>query len=414
MTLSADAPIDSAPRNERLHGLDAVRGFALVLGVVLHATMSFFPGPQLWIVADHDRSTTLSVLFFVIHVMRMTAFFLIAGFFGRMVFHRVGWRRFVADRVKRIAVPLVAGWPIVFAAIAAVTVAVAVAASRGGVPTEPPPLPAFTPRSFPLTHLWFLYVLLLCYAGALLLRGVVAAGDGAGRFRSGVDRMVRGLMGPWAPFLLALPVVVALYRHPYWVMWFGIPTPDSSLYPNMAAMVGYGTGFGIGWLVHRQMHVVLPRWERQWRWHLALAITTTTICLMMVGPTPLLMPVPQGARKLGYALSYGIATWSWTLALIGMGLRFLAAPSPARRYLADASYWIYLAHLPLVMALQLLVARLSWPWQVKLPLILAVAFALLLLSYHWFVRSTFIGAVLNGRRHPRRPVRDPLVIPSTA
>ena len=29
---------------ERLHALDAVRGFALIAGVVLHATMSFLPG----------------------------------------------------------------------------------------------------------------------------------------------------------------------------------------------------------------------------------------------------------------------------------------------------------------------------------------------------------------------------------
>ena len=48
----------------RWHGLDAVRGFALVAGVVLHASMAFLPGPQLWLVADATRSTTLSVAFF--------------------------------------------------------------------------------------------------------------------------------------------------------------------------------------------------------------------------------------------------------------------------------------------------------------------------------------------------------------
>ena len=58
--------------NQRLHGLDAVRGLALVAGVVLHATMAFLPGPQLWMVIDPSRSTTLSVTFFVIHMARMT------------------------------------------------------------------------------------------------------------------------------------------------------------------------------------------------------------------------------------------------------------------------------------------------------------------------------------------------------
>ena len=35
-------------RSERLHGLDALRGGALLLGVVLHGAMSFFP-TQIWI-----------------------------------------------------------------------------------------------------------------------------------------------------------------------------------------------------------------------------------------------------------------------------------------------------------------------------------------------------------------------------
>jgi peptidoglycan/LPS O-acetylase OafA/YrhL len=68
------------------------------------------------------------------------------------------------------------------------------------------------------------------------------------------------------------------------------------------------------------------------------------------------------------------------------------------RYLADASYWCYLIHLPLVVWLQVLVAK--WPvngW-LKFAGINLVAMILLLLTYEWFVRYTFIGTVLNGRR----------------
>lgn len=43
---------------QRFHALDAARGFALLLGIVLHATMSFFlPIPA----ADGSQSTTLAV-----------------------------------------------------------------------------------------------------------------------------------------------------------------------------------------------------------------------------------------------------------------------------------------------------------------------------------------------------------------
>ena len=104
---------------------------------------------------------------------------------------------------------------------------------------------------------------------------------------------------------------------------------------------------------------------------------------------------------IGYAIAYALAGWSWTFAIVGLGLRFLSGHSPVRRYLADASYWIYIAHLPLVMALQVAMSRVDWPWAIEFALVLGTAFALLLLSYDLLVRNSFIGAWLNGRRKPR-------------
>jgi glucan biosynthesis protein C len=53
--------------NERLHALDAVRAFALLAGIVLHATMSFMPGlTALGFPADSSQSTTLQTVFYVI------------------------------------------------------------------------------------------------------------------------------------------------------------------------------------------------------------------------------------------------------------------------------------------------------------------------------------------------------------
>jgi glucan biosynthesis protein C len=54
------------------------------------------------------------------------------------------------------------------------------------------------------------------------------------------------------------------------------------------------------------------------------------------------------------------------------------------------------------MALQVAVSGLDWPWPVKFAGMLAIAFALMFASYQLLVRSSFIGAVLNGRRMPRR------------
>src|SRR5512145_387229 len=105
---------------ERLHALDAVRALALILGVFFHATMSFLPGMQIWVVADVDRSEVMSGTFFLLHIFRMSMFFFVAGLFARLSLQKRGMSGFVKDRLKRIAVPLVAGWPILIAAILAV------------------------------------------------------------------------------------------------------------------------------------------------------------------------------------------------------------------------------------------------------------------------------------------------------
>ena len=92
--------------------------------------------------------------------------------------------------------------------------------------------------------------------------------------------------------------------------------------------------------------------------------------------------------------------YAWTMAvgLIGLFHRFLAGHRPAMSWLADASYWMYLIHVPLVMVAQLVVRQ--WPLlaEVKFVVILATVTLLLLASYRWCVRYTAIGTLLNGPR----------------
>ena len=58
-----------------------------------------------------------------------------------------------------------------------------------------------------------------------------------------------------------------------------------------------------------------------------------------------------GLHQDAVRLVFGVAVWGWVLGLTGAALRFLSNYSAVRRYIADASYWIYLAHLPVVAAL---------------------------------------------------------------
>jgi glucans biosynthesis protein C len=302
-------------------------------------------------------------------------------------------------------------WPIVITGIVAVAIWAAIQANGGVAPEgEPPPPP--NAQTFPLTHLWFLYVLLFFYAGALALRGLVRLIDRHETLRlRAVDPIVRFITGPIAPLALAIPMALALFFTPNWYAWFGIPTPDHGLMPNATALICYGFAFGLGWLIHRQPDI-FEGWGRWWLAYVGPAAGATIICLMMLGLTPNLDgPAAQDWRMAGYAALYAVACWAWTVAIIGFAVRHLAGESPARRYLADASYWIYIIHIPIVMALHTLLAPYAWPWFVKYPLVLAIAFAVMLVSYRWLVRYSFVGAILNGKREkPAKAKRTDAVL----
>ena len=385
------------PPRERLHGLDAVRGIALLLGLVVHASMAWIPGAQyFWVVSDASPSALAGLLFYVPHMFRTLLFFLVAGLFARMVCERLGTLGFVRDRMRRIAIPLASLWFPMLMTIVAVSAWNAWLVNDGTMPPAPE-TPPLSPRNFPLTHLWFLYVLLLCYVAALALRATLGRSAFVQRAS---DACVRVLASPIGPLLLALPLGAALAAHAKWYAWFGVPTPDQSLYPSLAACVAFGSAFGFGWLLQRQQEL-LQRWTAHWPLHLIVAVAATVGCLLHAGLAPKLVPATQNTATVGYATAYALAGWSWTFAIVGLGLRFLSGHSPVRRYLADASYWIYIAHLPLVMALQVAMSRVAWPWFVEFALVLATTLGVLLLSYDLMVRNSFIGGWLNGRRKPR-------------
>ena len=400
---SVPSPTAASPAPERLHALDAVRGLALLLGIVLHATISFIPTPtRFWIIQDNQSSLTMAFLFFAIHVFRMTTFFLIAGFFAHMSFHRRGTTGFIRDRLQRIALPFLVGWPILFSVMGLVVYWASGFPNGGPIPGAsrwPPVLPRF-----PLTHLWFLYVLLELYVAALLLRAGIAWIDLDGRRRAGADRLIAAIMrSRLAPAMLALPIGISMCLDPTWVGWMGIRTPDQSLLINSQALIGFGSAFGFGWLLHRQIDL-LKILEARWLSNLLVAVfliaASFVLTILLYAPAG---AVPFNAKtiRLASAIVYAPAIWTATFACIGLALRFLSGFSPALRYLADASYWLYLIHMPIIMALQVAVSQLSWPWSLKFIAILAIALPPMLISYQLIVRYTFIGTILNGRRQRR-------------
>jgi glucans biosynthesis protein C len=395
----------------RLHGLDALRGTALLLGVVLHASMSYFP-VTIWIVPDTDNSPVASAIFFAIHLFRMTSFFLIAGLFAHMMLDRRGTVGFIKDRGMRIAGPLAAFWFPVLAAIIAGLIWMAAIRNGGTIPTDGPPPPPLTLETFPLTHLWFLWVLLILYVGMLVLRAPFAMADRDGGWGRFVDRITGALIGPWTPALMAAPLAVAFWLTPNWMPFFGIPTPDTGLVPNATALTAFGTAFGLGFLLDRRRDL-LVRIERLWPVFTVVALGVGTAGMVMVGgPVPELAPVTDPELKAPLAAVMALAVFASVFAVLSLALRFASGYSAVRRYLADSSYWVYIVHLPLVMVGQILVVNETWPWFVKFGVVIGGTMAISLLTYELLVRHSFVGGWLNGRRIPWRRQRDPEFSPA--
>lgn len=396
---------------ERLHGLDALRGLALLMGVGLHASLAFFP-EQIWIVADDSRSVGAAWLFFAIHLFRMTAFFLIAGLFAHMMLARRGWLGFAKDRAIRIFGPLGAFW---FPVMAGIVTALVWNAHVNGliVPgAPPPPPPQYDWTNFPLTHLWFLWVLLIFYAAMLLLRAPFALLDRTGGWGRSVDRVTGMLVGPWTPAVLAAPLALAMWLDPKWIAFFAVPTPDAGVVPHTAALVGFGLAFGLGVLLDRRRDLLVR--IAAWSPLFLIVAVVSGVAAYHLAEGPRITPMVEStAAKAMAAAVVALAVYSSALAAVGLSLRFLSGHSPVRRYLADASYWIYIVHLPLVMLAQVWVQDWPGPWQLKLAGVSLGVFAVCLATYELMIRHSFMGRWLNGRRIPWRKAKpDPVAAPA--
>jgi peptidoglycan/LPS O-acetylase OafA/YrhL len=216
-------------------------------------------------------------------------------------------------------------------------------------------------------HLWFLWFLCWLVAIFALLAVAGLLPSGRGRF--------------W---------LVALSCAPQAVMGMslaGFYGPDTSLglLPRPVAL-GYYACFYFYGVATFAAEIIDTRLGRHWKFLLPAAVLFFVAGIATMNDR-LLATVLQPA----YA-------WTMSLALIGLFHRLFAEPRSAMTWLADASYWMYLVHVPLVIAAQLFVSQWSLPAGMKFVLILAMVTLLLLASYRWCVRYTAIGSILNGLR----------------
>ena len=405
-------------RVRRYHGLDGLRGFAMLLGIVLHATLPYFSRLNefefIW-PADDDQSVLLALVFDFIHLWRMPVFFLLAGFFAHLVLDRRSTSMFVLDRLKRVALPLA-----LFGAVMAVIIppiwvygwtgAISFEALRDVLADRQD----LGSSGDLIAHLWFLYYLLLMYAALVVLRAL-------GRPCRALRVVVRPAWWPSAckrlgdvvyarmPLLLALGAVLLLVLRagnegkPIWPL----NVPDV-LYGALFFLYGYG-------LYARRELVDRLRGDGVLAALLSIGIVVYCVHLVLLGVIDGMTKSGGAAESIEFlrlldAVFYGFAAVLFSVGLVGLFERILQLPGRWVRWLADASYWIYIMHLPVVTFLTFYLAHLdrqgwlkdltgfSWSAELKFLAACLATAALGIVTYRYLVRYTPLGTLLNGKR----------------
>ena len=295
----------------RFHELDALRAFAMLLGVVLHTALFFMP--DAWSKAysaegyPAEVSGFYTLLFYAIHGFRMPVFFLLSGFFTALLWQRRGLRPLAVQRLKRIGLPLAVG---AFTVIPVTTIAFLWA------------FDVFQEVEFSifwwpfiwfstLNHLWFLWFLLwLC--GAF----IVAAKLGV-KFDHPIV------------WWLAIPLTLL----PQFLMKEPVFGPDTSegLAFDPVVLAYYALFFVFGAFLYRR-RIQASRW-----WTLALAPALTLV--FWAGLT-LLYDVKEDWAKPLAAVAQVAFAWLMCFGLMGL-FRLIAhrerllGALPVRRFLLD-------------------------------------------------------------------------------
>ena len=251
----------------RVHDFDALRGFAMLLGILLHAgvflvPVEYWPVHEAWAWETAPEANVYAWILSVIHGFRMPLFFLLSGFFTAMLWQSRGLQRLWRHRLNRLGVPLLAGM---------FTVVPAIVWLEAGAD--------FTPLDWPLAwlgglhHLWFLWYLLL-FAATFIV----------------AVRLGMTFRHPAWWLLVPLTVVPQYVMHE---LAFG-PDTEDGLIPAGRVFAYYAAFFAFG-VFFRQRDIAVRRW-----W--AVAIVPSLLLLL---PAGVAAPVRRGVRICGRAVGLG-------------------------------------------------------------------------------------------------------------
>ncbi|MEO1053157.1 MAG: acyltransferase family protein [Bacteroidota bacterium] len=368
-------------QSNRLHAMDALRAVMMLLGVVLHAAETYTLGEDLFWPKDASASNVFyNYLNSLIHLFRMPMFFLIAGFFGALLFYERGFKAMVSNRVSRIVFPFVVFLCLLHPLISwsANRTAIALGTTLSPRLTDWSAYPVIT------YHLWFLYYLILITI-CFVLVGITL--KQMSKLTRHLKHSFEWLIQRRWLFIIIFTLIIFFLLVWMWDTWASTPL---SFVPEIELFIFYSVFYGVGWLFYKSKHL-LQNMLAYDRLFLTLAFTIFTL--------KFIFRIEVGDVLFG-ALN-ALIIWFVLFGLMGVFLRYANHHSPRMRYLSDGSYWIYLIHLPFTLLIPGLLADTGWSVHIKFLVVLFCTSVICSVSYHYVVRGTFIGAFLNGRKYPK-------------
>lgn len=386
----------------------------MLLGVVLHTALAFQEQDELWIYHDPERSPLAGLFALSIHIFRMPIFFVMAGFFGAMLFTRKGSAVFAGHRFERIVIPLVIGWFVLFPLLMwAISFAFTYSTQPEGGRSIPE---AFHTMSWSADfleagpmHLWFLYYLVYYYVffalSTLFLRKF--ARPLVSFFNGFVHAISLGALR-W----LRLPLLVAI-SYPLMLtmedVGFDTPMEWSPLWNVLGA---YAVYFGVGWVCYRHREIVGSLERFAWpRLVAGILFLIVAMVLSIIWYLAALAPESEGPGDAAMSVLFFVtqavqvaSIWLLVFGLTGVCERLFRKENRTVRYLVDASYWIYLMHLPLTIFIPACFRYWNIDGTIKMFVMMILVTIPLLITYHFLVRGTVLGVVLSGRRYPVWPL----------
>lgn len=406
----------------RLHGLDWLRAGATVLVVTLHAGIAYLvsPMPGLpWPTHDPVGSPTVGAITWWINGFVMPLFFVQSGFLAKQAMDAKGPRRFLNQRLRRLLAPFALGCILIlpfdlYALLLGWAGDGKISLHKLRSLKIDSPL---GDNLWGVSHLWFLQHLILFCLGAWALTAC-CQWLRERRMRFALPKALPPCHLATVPLLAVsgcalwwAPQLVIGFRHSWW------PLPANLLF--------YAPWFALGWLARAERVRLMSS-----------AMISTGEDTRPVEQTPLvrlcelrvvaslivfgvLLPRIQehvsegtsGNDRVWLVSLFVLHAWLAATGCFGLCLRWIQRPAPeVVRYLSEASFWVYLAHHPVVFLSQVAVSQVAWPIGVKFLLAATIGVILPLLMYSAFVRQTWIGVVLNGQQFRRTMTEHPDIV----